>query len=139
MKTSEIDNFNQHLNSVDPAIQFTVEREISGTIPFLDVQITRKTDQLEFSVYRKLTHSGRYLNFDSAHPTAHKASVVSSLFYRASKICSTPSTRKQEEARILCDLRKNGYPKGFVRRVTRRMELKRIQNSERNTTDPRNA
>ena len=48
----------QHLmNSVEPSIQFTVERETNGKLPFLDTCVQRTTDvKVETVVYRKQTH-----------------------------------------------------------------------------------
>ena len=40
------------------------------SIPFLDTRITRKVDgKLDVTVYRKPTHTDRYLHFKSHHPT----------------------------------------------------------------------
>ena len=41
MKRDEVDVFFQHLNSIRPSIQFTVELEDRGTLPFLDCKLTR--------------------------------------------------------------------------------------------------
>lgn len=109
MQASEVDNFLAHLNSIEPAIQFTVEHEMHGCLPFLDVLIKRQGEALNFTVYRKPTHTGRYLQFDSNHPLSHKASVVSTLLMRAKNICSSATDKRKEEQAITRDLKNNGY------------------------------
>ena len=76
----KIEEFQEHINSVNPNIQFTSEKEADRKIPFLDMIIKRDfVGNLSFGVYRKPTNSGRYLDYDSYHHTRHKRSVVSSL------------------------------------------------------------
>ena len=67
----------QHLNSIEPSIQFTVERETDGKLPFFEYlqYVQRTTDgKLETVVYRKPTHSDKYLSFNSHHHRIHKRS-----------------------------------------------------------------
>ena len=63
------ENFQQHISSVDPAIQFTVENsKEDGAIPFLDtIVIPENDDKLSINVYRKPTHTDQYLQWDSHH------------------------------------------------------------------------
>ena len=39
-----VDSFHDHLNSIDPCIQFTIERESDGQLPFLDILLNREED-----------------------------------------------------------------------------------------------
>ena len=55
----------QHLNSIEPSIQFIAERETVGKLPFLDTYVQRTTDgKLETVVYRKPTNTDKYLSFN---------------------------------------------------------------------------
>ena len=69
---SDVSRFHTYINSIEPSIKFTMEEEEDRKISFLDVEIDRSTDEsVSFGVYRKATHTGRYLNFDSQHPSSH--------------------------------------------------------------------
>ena len=70
---NEIDVLLQHLNSIEPSIQFTVERETDRKLALLDTCVHRTIEgKLETNVYRKPTHSEKYLSFNSHHPRSHK-------------------------------------------------------------------
>jgi len=64
--------FHDHLNSVNPNIQFTKELEKDNRISFLDTTKTRVRGSIQVSVYRKPTHTDKYLDYNSHHPSQHK-------------------------------------------------------------------
>ena len=59
--------FLDHINSLDPAIKFTVEgNEGNGAIAFLDTLVTSEADNsLPITVYHKATHTNQYLQWDN--------------------------------------------------------------------------
>ena len=66
---NEIDVFLQHLNSIEPSIQFTVEGETDRKLAFLDTCVHRTIEgKLETDVYHKPTHTDKYLSFNLHHP-----------------------------------------------------------------------
>ena len=67
-------DFLQHINNVDPAIQFTVENNKGdGAIPFLDTIVKPGADgNLFITVYRKSTHTDQYQQWDSHHHLSTK-------------------------------------------------------------------
>lgn len=70
-------DFLQHMNSQSEAIQFTMEEEVDKKLPFLDVFLTRNPDgSLSHQVYRKKTHTDKYIQANSHHHPAPKIGVI---------------------------------------------------------------
>ncbi|XP_065573268.1 uncharacterized protein LOC136035407 [Artemia franciscana] len=121
--------FLAHLNSFDSNLQFTIELEDSGKLPFLDVLIIKNIPSLDFSIYRKPTHNDRYLHFSSNHPPCVKRGVVISLVDRFLKICSRNHV-KSELDYVKDILFCNGYPINLIENIIDR-RLKKIKQENR--------
>ena len=120
----ELVKFLDHLNSQHPSIQFTMEFEENGHIPFLDVKVQRSDTSLSFSIYRKPTHTDQYLHFTSGHHISAKNSVVNTLVYRALTLCDEEH-RKDELKHIEKALANNGYPPSMVRKAVTKQSRNR--------------
>jgi len=111
--------FLTHLNSPQPSIIFTMERE-EGRLPFLDMEVVRNKEDGTFytRVYRKPTHTDRYIHFNSYHHPQVKTNVIRTMMQRGQRICSL-STDLQKEKQHLREVftKKNGYPASFVDRA----------------------
>nr|XP_022900968.1 uncharacterized protein LOC111414042 [Onthophagus taurus] len=69
-------------------------------------------------VYRKKTHTKRYLQASFHHHSQQKRSVIKALFQRAEKICDKENLRKEE--RFPEDvLQKNGYTMRDIQQATK--------------------
>ena len=116
----------QHLNSIRPTIQFTMEVEEKSKISFLDCELHRKEDgRLDVTVHRKATHTDRYLHFDSHHPTHVRRGVVKSLYDRARRVTTSDDNLQREIEHLNKVFYNNGYPNKFVADSAR--PLARIQ------------
>ena len=103
-------------NSINQHIKFTVEEEKDGSITFLDTITTRKPDvTIKTGVYKKATHTDKYLQFNSHHPSQHKHSVARTLLNRAKNIPSTDADRLSEIQHVVDALKINGYTEQFIR------------------------
>ena len=95
IKSSEIDDFHHHVNSISPNIKFTLELEDNSSLAFLDVRVNRTaTCKLWTTIYHKPTHTDRYLQFNSHHPLHHKLAVAKTLYHRIDSNIQKPSERK---------------------------------------------
>jgi len=91
--------------------KFTKETESDGVLAFLDVKLIREnTGYLDYTVYRKPTHTDRYLNFRSDHPLQHKKAVIKTLLCRAERLTSSEANYKQKINRVQLALKNSGYP-----------------------------
>ena len=128
--------FLQHINSVDPAIRFTVEdNKEDGSIPFLDTIVKPEADgSLSITAYRKPTHTDQYLQWDSHHHLSAKFSVIQTLSRRASTMCSNPKLLQKEKEHLRKALTNCSYPKWALDKVE-----KRLNRSSREVNDGGNS
>ncbi|PFX31412.1 Glutamate [NMDA] receptor subunit 1 [Stylophora pistillata] len=91
IKKDQVDNFHKHLDSINPNTQFTLELENTNGqgLPLIDTITSRRDTKIQMDVYRKPTHTDRYLDFFSCHPMCHKRSFVNTLLEN-----NIPSTNK---------------------------------------------
>ena len=121
--------FLNHLNAQKSTIKFTMEQEINGQLPFLDVLVKRNSRHLHTSIYRKPTHMDCYIHFKLNHHPATKLGTILTLKRRADEICKGQDF-KEELHHLLGAFTANGYPHGLVqntlskRRKIRQPDLK---------------
>lgn len=112
-QTMDLNEKLTELNLVDPKIQFTLEKEKQGSIPFLDTEIVRKGHEVKFKVHRKPTNREDYVHFFSGHSDRVKRGVVLGFFLRALRICSDEYL-SEEIQHIISSFIRLKYPKGLL-------------------------
>ena len=109
-------SFHQHLNKQHPKIQFTVEEEKDDQLPFLDVLVSKEGGRLLTSVYRKPTHTERYIPYHSHHHPRTTTGVLRCMRDRACNICH-PTKMQQEMDHLNQVFQANGFPENLVKKT----------------------
>ena len=112
-RKDQVNKLQKHLNSIDPHIKFTTALPGTDGLPFLDTLTKPTSNSIESTVYRKPTHTDRYLNYNSNHPISAKLSVIHTLTQRAKEKCSTPEFLAKEMDHLHIVLQDNHYPTQF--------------------------
>ncbi|KAL9982212.1 hypothetical protein ACROYT_G011025 [Oculina patagonica] len=66
---------------------------------------------------RKLTHTDRYLDYNSHHDNKHKASTAATLLHRALNLPNSSEGKQRELNRVHSALESNGYPSKFIKNI----------------------
>ena len=94
-------------------------------LPFLDVLLIKKGNNIVTTVYRKATTSDIYLNWKSFAPSSWKRGTLKTLVDRAYLICSNITLRKKEIDHLKKVFHeKNDYPKWVINQVLNEVEEK---------------
>jgi predicted GIY-YIG superfamily endonuclease len=110
-----------------------MEIENEGSLPFLDVLVTKKSNgTLSHAVYRKATHTDRYLNAASHHHPIQKNAVLNTLVNRALAI-SSEENLKQEKLHLIKTLQQNGYTKSSIHRAIKNQEKNIVEGKDKST------
>jgi hypothetical protein len=105
--------FLHHFNNLRPTIKLTMEVEANNTLLSLDVLVMDRGPELAMKVYRKPTHVGRYLHFNSNRTRHVKTGVVLSFIGRANVICQDQKDFNKEIRNLIHDLMLNEYSQEF--------------------------
>ena len=107
IESSKKDNFLEHIDSMDPHINFIIqETNADWSIPLLDTLLMPQPDNsLTTTVCRKPTQMDLYLLHDSHHELAAKFSVINTLTHREKTVCSNLQLLKREEEHLKQTLR----------------------------------
>ena len=113
-----------HVNSIQPSIQFNMEKKQDNKLPFLDVLVTGTKQGFRSYVYRKPTFTRQYHNFRSHHPYNVKKEIDCCLQHQANAICSATTAYQKEMFSLRHNLHRNNYleriksaPKKLDRRI----------------------
>ncbi|XP_062715777.1 uncharacterized protein LOC134291698 [Aedes albopictus] len=121
-------------NSYHEKIQFTVEVEQEGKIPFLDLLLVRQSDQtIKTEWYIKPIASGRFLNYHSAHSTKQKVNVANNFIHRV-KTFSTNVEPSATRDIIFTQLKRNDYPTAMINRLIDRSRERQVNTTNDDVT-----
>ena len=118
---SHILPFFEYLNSQHHNIKFTIEHENSGKLAFLDVLVHKENSNFTTDLYRKPTHTGLGMKYDSAVSYNYKVNLIGCLFDRAFKICSSYHSLHIEMEKLKKYFTQNGFP---IKLVENQIRLK---------------
>ena len=120
---AQVDNFLIELNQQDPQIQYTVDREQNGCLPFIDVQVTNnRQGKYEFNVYRKDAITNVQIKPNSSINPKTFNGVFKGFLVRATRICSPKYL--EDELKFLVDV--------FAENGHNRLMLEKMVTSHRN-------
>ena len=128
----ELEAFSAHLNKTDKYVKFNHEDVEENSLAFLDCAVKMKKDRnLSIEVYRKPTHTDKYLHFDSHHPLEHKLGVIKTLQHRAKEISATTQGTKKEQEHIKTALKTCGYPDWTFSKTFRKRDNKKEEDRKK--------
>jgi hypothetical protein len=98
-KPARLQQLFYHLRSVRPTIKFKMEVNANDNILFLDFFLRKSGPKLASEVYRKPTHTDRYLNVNSNLPLYLNREVVHGLTSRPKVKCQKDLYKEIESMR----------------------------------------
>ena len=125
-RKDQVNKLQEHLNSIDSHIKFTTQLPGADGLPFLDTLTQPTPNSIESTVYRKPTHTDRYLDYNSNHPISAKLSVIHTLIHRAKEVCSTPEFLAKETHHLHNVLQDNHFPAQFLQQDIPQQKAKPI-------------
>ena len=70
------------------------ETEEKGTLPFLDMKITKNDHKIQIGIYRKEAHTLKYSSYDSYRPRNEQIGILKNMLYRVYNLCDPGPERR---------------------------------------------
>ena len=122
-----ITKFLNLLNKQHSNMQLTMEKSMEKSeqaLPFLDVHVQIRENELDLSVWRKETNTGILLNFNAICPNVWKSSLVLCLLKRAKSICYSHHLFEVEIGKLKRLFYDNNYPAWFFDKIYNKFKAK---------------
>ena len=124
MKLEDIQLVQNLINSFHKNLRVTVDRFENEMPHFLDIKMSAQG----LIIYRKNTHTGQYVHYDSFTPLNYEMSWIRSLVRRAKRICSVNLLLEEiNEVKKLASW--NGFPKPISNSIIKRALNKSINDN----------
>ena len=131
LKSDIVKRFFAHINSIEASIKFTIEYEKEDKLPFLDILfMKKKSGTLATKIYRKETHTNRYLNYESCHSQQQKQGIIISLLNRLAKLITDSKDFNEEKEMLRRTLEDNNYPNWLIKKTFNRFRSNKIEKHE---------
>ena len=122
-------------NSVNKHIQFTLEKQANGRLPFLDCEIMLTSGKFHSRLFFKELHSGAIHPWNSHTPVSLKRGIVIGEFNRAVR-CSTDDEHvKYSVDMVIKRFQNNGYPRNFLQRTYQRFKRNPINDDDNRSSN----
>ena len=118
--------FFDYINARHPSIRFTMEREISKKLSFLDILLDNGHPSIVTSVYRKKTFTGLLTNYFSFAPLNYKLGLVRTLLDKVYKINNSWVGFHLDVKKLIFLLRKNCFPSWVIDKIIHRYLSKKM-------------
>lgn len=126
-KTFDINEFLNNINKVIPSIQFTMEIEKEGKIPFLDLEVSRVDNEIKFDIYRKESNNNQFIIASSNHSFQHKSAAFQSGVHRLLTVPLNNVNFEKEKHMLKRIAVSNGYRADLIDEIIHN-QLQKISN-----------
>ena len=118
------EDFLNTLNNCHPFLNFTMECEVDGKLPFLGMEAIRTHGHIETKVYVKPTNTGLLLHYQSHVDRRYKRSLIITMLNRAFRLSSTWKHFVEECDRLKSVFTNLRYPLKLVDTIISEFETK---------------
>ena len=129
----------QETNNLHGSLKFTMEQEINGELPVLDMKIIHnlETGELSSTWYFKHTDTGLIMNFHALAPKRYKRSVVTGFVHRIYRACSSWQLFHESLEKAKRILERNQYSPAFYEPLIREALTTIVaEKAKKQVTDP---
>lgn len=113
------------------AIRFTIERQVDGKLPFLNVMCEIIDGEIVVDVYRKPTHTMRLITSDSFHDMKHKMAAYHSMANFMMSLPLTEDKIEKEMNKILEIGTVNGFKESAIMEIILRRTTRTTETNQR--------
>ena len=117
----------EEINGLNEYLKFTMEVEVSGELPVLDLKLMNNAGKLTSTWYSKPTDTGLVMNYHALAPRRYKKSVVAGFIYRIHRCCSNWKLFHESLEKAKAVLERNQYPPTFYEPIIRETLTKIVE------------